>query len=72
MTGEWEFTGSVWDLNGDNSLALKSETAAKAETAKPSISNSVYAGVSAAAVSLFACVFMAKRKDVASDDFDHI
>ena len=56
----------------DDWLSLKSETAAEAETSskKKHVGYGVYAGASVAAASLFACVFMAKRKSVQSDDFE--
>jgi len=69
----WDITASAWtpshDSRSASPLSLKEKTTAAAEPENKRISAGVYAGVSVAAASLFACVFMAKRKSV-TDDFE--
>lgn len=69
----WDNADSAWSPSHDSRsatpLSLKEKTAAAAEPENKRISTGVYAGVSVAAASLFACVFMAKRKSV-SEDFE--
>lgn len=67
----WDYNSSInWHLWP--TLALKSETTAEAETPKKHANTGVMAGVSVAAASLFACVFLAKAKNVVSDDFERV
>ena len=72
-SGTWDNYDSAWSPSHDrlsaSPLSLKEKTTAAAEPENKRISAGVYAGVSVAAASLFACVFMAKRKSV-SDDFE--
>lgn len=75
-SGAWDFDVTAWDPRGIKSLALKTEATAEAETteAEKHVSTGVYAGatVAAAAAGLLAYAFMAKRKDVATDNFERV
>jgi len=72
---DWTMADSAWSpvherASDNNRLALKSETVAEPKADKKDANTAyIYGGVSVAALSIFACVFMSKRKNVVSDDF---